>query len=90
MSEKPPVNFDSSQAASIEELQSLVDQGLHDNALMIVKFKLGELETVLGDIDKVLNDEDGEMPRHIWEEAKVDIEGQITELNSFLEKNLVL
>ena len=54
---------------------------------MIVKFKLGELETVLGDIDKVLKDEDGEIPKHIWEEAKADIEGHIKELNGFSEKN---
>lgn len=88
MPEKPLANFDLSQDASIEELQSLVDQGLQDNALMISKFKLGELEIVLGDIEKVLKDEDGEIPRHTWEEAKSDIELQIKELNSFLEKNL--
>ena len=87
MSEKVPTSFDSSQDASIEELQTLIDQGLKDNALMIVKFKLGELETVLGDIDKVSKDEDGKIPKHIWEEAKADIEGHIKELNDFLEKN---
>ena len=54
---------------------------------MIVKFKLGELETVLGDIDKVLKDEDGEIPKEKWQEAKVDIVRQIDELKEFLERN---
>lgn len=87
MPEKPPVNFDLSQDASIEELQSLVDQDLLDNALKIAKFKLGELETVMADIDKIVRGEEGEISREQWQEAKVDIKRQIDELNKFLERN---
>ena len=86
MSEKPPVNFDLSQDASIEELQSLVDQGLPESALKIVKFKLGELETVMADIDKIVRGEEGEISREQWQEAKVDIVRQIYELKDFLDK----
>lgn len=87
MPEKPPVNFDLSQDASIEELQSLVDQDLLDNALKIAKFKLEELETVMADIDKIVRGEEGEISREQWQEAKVDIKRQIDELNKFLERN---
>lgn len=87
MPEKPPVNFDLSQDASIEELQSLVDQGLPENALKIVKFKLGELETVIADIDKIVRGEEGEISKEKWEEAKDDIVRQIDELKEFLERN---
>ncbi len=87
MSEKPPINFGSSYDASIEELQSLVDQGLSENARKIAKFKLGELETTVADIDKTVRGEEGQISRENWQEAKVDIVSQIDELKEFLESN---
>lgn len=87
MSEKSPTQFDSYEDASVEELQSLVDNGLIDNAVGIAMIKVGQLETVLRDIEKVLMDKEGKIPKEKWEEAKNETEGEIKELNKFLERN---
>lgn len=87
MPEKPPPIFEASQDASIEELQTLVDQGLKDNAVMIAKFKLGELETMVVDIEKNLEVEESEISKDTWAEAKAGLELQIQELEEFLNKN---
>lgn len=87
MSEKPPTHFDSSEDASVEELQSLVDQGLIDNAVRIAAIKLGQLETVVADVQKIIQGDEGEIAKGNWQVAKVDILRQIDELKDFLKQN---
>ena len=87
MSEKPPTHFDSSEDVSVAELQSLVDQGLLDNAVRIAAIKLGQLETVVADVQKIIQSDEGEIAKGNWQVAKVDILRQIDELKDFLKQN---
>ena len=87
MSEKPPSQFDLSEDISIEELQSLVNQGLTDNAVRIAAIKLGQLETVVADVQKIIQGDEGEIAKGNWQVAKVDILRQIDELKDFLKRN---
>lgn len=87
MSEKLPTPFDLSEDASVEELQSLVDQGLTDNAVKIAMIKLEQLESVVADVQKIIQGDEGEIPKENWKIAKVDIFRQIDELKDFLEQN---
>lgn len=87
MSEKLPTPFDLSEDASVEELQSLVDQGLTDNAVRIATIKLEQLESVVADVQKIVQGDEGEILKENWKIAKVDILRQIEELKDFLKQN---
>jgi pyruvate dehydrogenase complex dehydrogenase (E1) component len=87
MSEKPRTMFDSNEDASVEELQALVDQGLADNAVRIATIKLEQLETVVADVQKIVQGDEGEISKENWQVAKVDILRQIDELKDFIEQN---